>query len=244
MSKTLPEDAHVEPESAVTSVEDPAPVSEDEVAEDSVGSDGKVIPVDRFNGLMSKFNQTQSELEATRTRLAELEARLTSNEQRQEEPPPVSDTENSTLQAQVETLTQMLVQERMEGARRQALEEYPEAAPFADLIVADTPDDVREMARLIAERARTANPASTSTEEGGEEETETSDTTEATGSETGAATEGSEEPPVAGGGAAFSSEASAEDRINDAVQKGSFADFINAKWEKQLVGGGDGLTLG
>ena len=33
-------------------------------------------------------------------------------------------------------------------------EEYPEAKPFADLIVADTPDGVREMARTISERMR------------------------------------------------------------------------------------------
>lgn len=34
------------------------------------------------------------------------------------------------------------------------LNEYPEAKPFADLIVADTQEDLREMAKLISERVQ------------------------------------------------------------------------------------------
>lgn len=230
MSTTLPADAHTETPAA-PSVEDPAPVSGSAVAEDSVGSGEAVVPADRFNGLMSKFNQTQSELNQTRAQLAELEARLNGSEQQQEYTPPVSD--NSALEAQVNELRELLVQERIENARAQALKDYPEAAPFADLIVADTPNDVREMARLIAERAKTANPSPTPVTEAEGGEQEPAPVAEAT------TPAPSEEPPVAGGGAAFSSEASAEDRVVTAIQKGSFSDFINAKWERQAMAGGD-----
>lgn len=234
MSATLPESAPIDT-TAVPSVEAPAPASGSAVAEESVGSGEPVVPADRFNGLMSKFNQTQSALEAANTRLAELEARLNGSEQQQEFTPPVSD--NSALEAQVNELRQLLVEERIETARAQALKDYPEAAPFADLIVADTPNDVREMARLIAERAKTVapSPSPVTEAEGGEQETPPA--VEAT-TQTPVV-----EAPVAGGGAAFSGEASAEDRVVTAIQKGSFSDFLNAKWEARAVAG-DGMNLG
>lgn len=237
MSATLPEDAPVvAPE--VPSVEEPTPESGGAVAEESVGSGEGTVPAARFNGLMSKFNQTQSELEQMRAQFAELEARLDGSEPTQENTPPVSD--NSALEAQVNELRQLLIQERIESARDKALAEYPEAAPFADLIVADTPDDVREMARLIAERAKAANPAPQPVTEAGAEvpAEEPPAPTGEVAAETPPA-----EPPVAGGGAAFSTEASAESRVTEAIQKGSFSDFINAKWESRAMAGGD-MSLG
>lgn len=240
MSTTLPEDAPTN-DQAAPSVEEPAPEVDGAVAEDSVGSgeEPKTVPAERFNGLMSKFNQTQSELEATRQSLAELEARLDAQQTSEGEQSEVSDTDTSSLEARVNELSQMLIQERLESARSQALNDYPEAAPFADLIVADTPDDVREMARLIAERAKTATPGTTTTED--TEETPLSSEGEATTEPEGEVTTEGEgeavtEPPVAGGGAAFSTEASTDDRVVDAIQKGSFADFVNAKWENTSLG--------
>lgn len=234
MSATLPEDAHVEA-AAAPSVEDQAPASTDAVAEDSVGNGGNVVPADRFNGLMGRFNRTQNELEAARAQIAELEARLSGSEPTQENKPPVSD--NSALEAQVQQLQQMLLEERMESARDKALKEFPEAAPFADLIVADTPADVREMARLIAERAKAASP-------GTPPPTQAVEAEEVPASAEAVPEAPVVEPPVAGGGAAFSSEASAEDRVGTAIQKGSFSDFINAKWEQRALQDGADLNLG
>lgn len=231
MSTTLPKDAPTN-DTAAPSVEEPAPEIGGEVAEESVGSseDPKVVPAERFNGLMRTFNQTQSELNETRTRLAKLEARLNEQQTSKEPEAPVSDT--SSLEARIEQLTEMLTTERRGNALKDALDEYPEAKPFADLIVADTPEDVREMARLIAERAKAANPGTTQTTE------EVTEETEPAGEETTVAETEAEstEPPVAGGGAAFSTEASTDDRVVDAIKKGDFASFVNAKWEKTSLG--------
>lgn len=253
MSETLPKDAPVN-EPAAPSVEDPAPVHEGEVAEESVDSseDVKTVPADRFNGLMGRFNRTQAELDAERERVAELEARLNERtESKVEANPDVAETDNSALEQRVHELSQMLISERMESARDRAIKEYPEAAPFADLIVADTPDEVREMTRLIAERARAAIPASTSTEAGGESQGESTDstgeastTTQPEGSsETEGADAGSTEPPVVGGGAAYSGEASADDRVSQAIESGNFSDFLKAKWEKQALNSNGNLPV-
>lgn len=244
LSTTLPEDAHVEAP-AVPSVEAPAPGTPGTVAEDSVGSgeSERVVPVDRFNGLMSKFNQTQSALEQASSRIAELEARLNSSEPKQEETPAVSD--DSALAARVEQLQNMLLEERLESAREKALRDYPEAAPFGDLIVADTPADVREMARLIAERAKAATTAATPAAEAGETEASSSEGEGApAAAEAPAAEAPTPEAPVAGGGAAFSSETTADDRISSAIKSRNFGDFINAKLEKQAVTGSGNLNLG
>lgn len=230
MSTTLPEGAPTNDE-AVPSVEVPAPEVEGAVAEESVGSgeEPKVVPAERFNGLMSKFNQTQSELDATRQSLAELEARL--NEQQTSKEPEATVSDTSSLEARIDQLTEMLTAERRGNALKDALDAYPEAKPFADLIVADTPDDVREMARLIAERAKATAPGTPPVEETEEsqEEATSEETNEPPVQET-------TEPPVVGGGAAFSTEASTDDRVIDAIQKGDFASFVNAKWEKTSLG--------
>lgn len=238
MSTTLPEDAPVETP-AVPSVEAPAPGVDDAVAEESVGSgaEPKTVPADRFNGLMRTFNQTQSELEATRKQLAELEARLNEQQSQTSKEPETTVSDTTSLEARIEQLSEMLVEERRTNALKDALNEYPEAKPFADLIVADTPDDVREMARLIAERAKAVNPAPTG-------ETTEDSAPEAEAQEPPAQEQApAEEPPVVGGGAAFSTEASTDDRVIEAIQRGSFADFVNAKWEKTALLG-DGTNIG
>ena len=204
--------------------ENPAPVADapgSEVAEESVTETAPpdVVSADRFNGLMSTFNKTQDELKTARERAAELEARLAAIEAPEGNRTTVS--EAPELEARIDALTSMLLEERMETARQAAIRDYPEAAPLADLIVGNTPEDIREMARTIASRMPKATPeADSSTGEADTEPTED-------------APEGVDEPevPVLGGGAAYSGEPNIDERVAEAIQKRSFSDLIAAKWD-------------
>lgn len=136
----------------------------------------------------------------------------------------------------------MLMQERLENARSRVLDEFPEAKPFADLIIAETPEDMREMARLIAERAKAAGFGGSPAPVTSQDDTEATSTPDASASGE-APTQEAPEPPVVGGGTTFSGEASADERVKDAIKAGDFKGFLAAKWEQKALADGDALAL-
>lgn len=223
MSGTL-SDSALGDEVAVPSIEDSAPTENAAVDVDSgPTSQDKSVPADRFNGLMGRFNRTQNELSAAQARIAELEARLVAPPSQEPKESPVADT--SQLEAQVSALSEMLMQERLENARKSVLEKYPEAAPFADLITADTPAGMEQVAQAIAERAKAAGLGGTTTT-----------TTEPPASAdlvppSGADLEAPEAPPapVVAGGTTFDSGAPTAEQVQDAIKRRDFAGFLAAK---------------
>jgi len=121
------------------------------------GQEGeKLIPAARFNGLMSKFNQTHDELARERQAREALEQRLQALETTQFNEPQaeVDVSDVAELQEQVSALSQLLMEERLEAAKAKALAEFPEAAAFADLIQASDPREYRAMAEEVANRIK------------------------------------------------------------------------------------------
>lgn len=229
MTTTLPGTAPSE-ESAVASVEVEAPGSEVAVVPESAtdGGDEKFVPASRFNGLMGKYQQTenayqqtQEALAAAQQTIAELQAATPAKEE--------SVTDTSALEAQVSQLSTMLMKERLDNARRDAIKDFPGAAKFADLIIADTPEDVRAMAQLLHERA-TEPEAGGTTEEVVEAVEETVETAPATA------------PVVTAGGQSVQGaqgEASPAERAREALTARDFGSFLKAQTEtavgEQLV---------
>lgn len=215
MTETLPESAPSDG-AAAPSVEEQVPASEVAVVTESAPADGdKTVPAARFNGLMGKMAQVQNELEAARQVIAELQAATPATEE------PVTDT--SALEAQVAAMSKMLMEERLENARKQAIADFPGAKDFADLIVADTPEDVRAMAQLLHERVqgRTAGEASP-----------TGEASEGTPTPTETAPVVPESAPVVAGGTVVTGaqgEASPEERIAAAIKAKDFPALLQAK---------------
>lgn len=228
---------------------DPAPVQESEApsvegntgtpSEVEGGSTGGVVDAARFNGLMGRFHQEQA-------RAKELEAELEALRSQQQPPAqettqPVSETNGATieaLQAQVSQLTELLTTSTTESAKEKALAEFPEAKPFADLIVASNPAEMREMAQLIAERVKSAGFTLTpSTETAETTTTATGDapagetTGEATATSTETTAPAAAPAPVTGGGATFDANASVQDRVTEAIKNKDFPAFLRAKSE-------------
>lgn len=212
-------------EAAAPSVEDQAPAAATEVVEGSVNGENSV-PVARFNGLMSSFNKVQNEKTALETQLSELRSELAKPAPTKEITPTMSD----DVLSEVQQLRQMLMEERLNGARRAALDEFPDAKPFADLIVADTAEDMRDLARVISERLQASKAPATSTEAPAEGEAATEAESGGT-KQVVAAVEPVVEAPVTGGGSGYVQEAAVEDRVAESVRKRSFSDFLTAKWE-------------
>jgi len=208
------------------SVEEQAPAASAEVVEGSV-TDENSVPVSRFNGLMSSFNKVQNEKTLLESQLSELRSELAKPATPTKENP---QTMSDDVLSEVQQLRTMLMEERLNAARREALDEFPDAKPFADLIVAESAADVRDLARLISERLQASRP-------------DAATGTEANATEAPAAVEAQEAPaaeaPVTGGGSSYVQEAAVEDRVAEAVKKRSFKDFLGAKWEAAE----DGSTL-
>lgn len=183
------------------------------------------VPKERFNGLMATYQRTEAEL---KSQLAEHQATISSlteqlsNRPEPEAAPSMSDSQIEELQGQVAALTQMLVQQNLENTKASVLAEFPEAAPFADLIVANDPDDYRRMAQEIANRAKGIAPAAPPAE--GEQQV-----TEPTSPVT--------EPPIVGGPPpeSISSPAGAEDKVAEAIRNGDFQALLAAKREQQAM---------
>lgn len=214
MSDTLT-DAAPANDTAAPSVEDVAPGVTSEVDAGS-GSD-RVVPVERFNGLMSSFNKLQSEKAVLERQLSELRSGL--NTKPEEEKPVVPD--NDDIRNELSQLRELLLEERMKNVRRSVLDEYPDAKPFADLIVADTEEDLRQMAKLISDRVKGVSPTP-----------QVEVPVEPTATETVEPEPVQPEAPVVGGGAAYDGESVVEDRVADAIRRRSFSDFLAARFEQ------------
>lgn len=229
MSDLLAETAPVEVDAATIS-DGSAPSAETAVEEVSgVGEEQpKVVPAERFNGLMSKFNQTNQELAQEREHREALEARLLALEERRFDPPPspqeditnVSELED--LKSQVDTLTALLLEERQEKYREQVLAEHPEVAPFADLISdGGGPDAFKANVEAIAERL---SGITAPTEGADPEPTNVVDST-------------TPPPPVTGAGspvAPSESPVTVESRIEAAIEAKDWAAFMQAAHDRAV----------
>lgn len=216
----LTPDAPSADESAAPSVEVEAPGSQPEAVDGGSAPSEQLIPVSRFNGLMSKFNSTNDELARVREELEDLRSAMTTEETS------VASADVEALQAQVSQLTELLLEERRNGAMKQVFEEYPEAKAFEDLLVGDNPEDIRETAKAIAERIRSlSSPA-------GEEPAPTTTDEPAAPQVTGAPeTPAAPAAPVTGGGSTFEGAAPAQDRVTDAIKNKDFLGWLRAKRE-------------
>lgn len=224
MSESLPGAAPLD-DSAVPSAEASAPDSTQEVVTDSArGND--YVEASRFNGLMGRFNRTQSELEQARQRIAELEANPPATEG------PAVTADVSALEAQVNQLTSMLMQERLESAKAKAIQEFPGAAAFADLIIADSPEAIQDMAKVLHERVTQGQAPQAPAADSGEQP--------AAEQAPPAAPEAPSAPvaPVVGGGTSIEgSTPDPEENVVAAIRNKSFAGFLKAKWEAQQGAG-------
>lgn len=224
MSDTLTEIAPEGGAAVSDSVESlDAPVQPEAVVEAS-GPGEKVIPVERFNGLMSKFNHTQEALSQERARAEALEERL-ANLEAQRTPEPEADVaEIAELQEHVSVLSEMLMEERLESAKAKVEKDYPEAVPFLDLIQTNDARQYKAMAKELAERVRAASaPAS-------EQEAPQEPAVPAA-----AAAPVNPDVPVTGGGSGLISESqtlSIEERIADAIERKDFQALLRAKEEQ------------
>jgi hypothetical protein len=190
----------------------------------------KTVDAARFNGLMGKFNQTQSALDEARRRIAELEAATPAKEE-----PAVSDTSAvSALESKVNSLTELLLQERLESAKAQAIKDFPGASAFADLIIADSPEAVRDMAKVLHERVQGAKPAV----DDGEGEAPP-----AAPAAVEAPAPAPVVPVVAGGVSIETPTADPEGDVVKAIKERSFSDFLRAKWTADHGGEDPDLVL-
>ena len=131
-----------------------APETDPAVPDMSLGAPGDGTAVDtegaelrkRFNGLMAKHQEALDALVREREARTDAEARL------QEGQNTVSDQDNATL-TEVQALRQELAESRLVAAKAEALRQFPDAAPFADLIAGRNPTEVMQVTRAFAERA-------------------------------------------------------------------------------------------
>lgn len=107
-----------------------------------------VIPTERFNGLMSKYNADKQawdlERESMRTQLESLETQAVSEPDMSED-----------VLSELRELRAELQQEKLNSARSAAIAQFPGAAPLADLIVGDSPAAITAMAQELHERLAT-----------------------------------------------------------------------------------------
>lgn len=200
------------------------------VEEGSGVSEAKVVAAERFNGLMSKFNKTQTELDSERqyrieleTRLQDLEART--NDIKTEEH---SMTDVSGLQSQVEMLTQMLAHQQVESVRKDVLTQYPDIEPFIDLIEAPDVDAFRGLANTLNERIQIMKNVNAGVVVSPYEESVEQAPVAIEPVQTPIV-----EPPIFGGGSgAMAPAEGSEDRISEAIKNRDFGAFMRAKTEQ------------
>jgi hypothetical protein len=241
LTESVPADGSAAPSVEVTAPEAPAAA-----VEEASGNDGtKVVPVERFNGLMRKFNETQAALDieqanrkALADRLTDLEAKLESDlADTQEEPEQVSESnsEVAELKEQVAQLTSLLLeskqQETLSSLQQEVVSEYPEVSEFLDLIVAEDAESYRQAAAQIAERVRKVTGSEESTTTPAEAPAEAS-TPEP-------------EAPVVGVGPGTvdaGNPTNVEDRIAEAIKSKDFGAYLQAASERAAGPDAD-LTL-
>lgn len=148
-----------------------APAPEVEVESGSAGeAPPNVVPADRFNGLMSKYQSEKSEWDQ---RFSAMEAELNSLRAKDQETQEVPNEDVAELKAQVAGLTELLLNERSEAAREKVLDKYPDAKPFADLIVGGTPEEMEQVASALHDRMQLLKGKLPATETTDTETTET-----------------------------------------------------------------------
>jgi hypothetical protein len=175
---------------------------------------------------MGRFNRTQNELQEARRQLEERVASPTI-----EETPSVVDT---ALTEQVSVLTNLLLEERNANARTKVLQDFPHLKVFEDLLVADTPEELREVAGILSDRLKQVGVGSTDTAATDTTTTETpadQAIVETASGEPPASTEA----PVTGGGQTFSTDAAISDRLVEAVKNKDFGSFLKASREKAVL---------
>ena len=225
MSEPLTEAA---PDAVAEAFEAPAPV--EAVVDDSGSGENKIVPAERFNGLMSKFNKTNEELAIERQYRMELESRLQefeadNDDARFEE---TSMTDVGNLQSQVELLTQMLSQQQVNSTRKDILTEFPDIAPFVDLIEAPDPESFRGVAQTLNERVQVIKAAGN----GGGVETPVQEFVAESAPIAETAVAPQPDAPVFGGGSGALAPASGSgDRVAEAIRNRDFGAFMRAKTE-------------
>jgi hypothetical protein len=208
---------------------DEALVPDSAVGTDSGTSEGKTVSAERFNGLMSKFNKTHEELDTERQYRMDLEARLHELEAKANENQPKDNkmTDVTNLENQVQVLTQMLAQQQIEGVKRSVLEEFPDVAPFVDLIEAGDAESFRSLAKTLNERVQVLKISS-----GALDGTPDNSIIEATPEVAAVESNNAIDAPVFGGGSgAMAPSPDAQDRIAEAIRNKDFGAFMRAKTE-------------
>lgn len=180
---------------------------------DSVDST-EVIPKERFNGLQSKYQSEKSEWEREREAMTTELERLS-----QAEP------ENDVSDEVLEELRQLRAEraaDKLGAARRDAIDKYPGAAPLADLIVGETPEEIEQMAKELQHRLSGLTPAT--------EGQDDADSTDASNEDSGddGTPPAPPKAPVVGGGTDFDENATIEDNISAAVASKDFTAFLRA----------------
>lgn len=215
MSDALTPDAP-ETDPAVTSVEDSAPGDETAVAVGSAG-EGDSEWKRRFDGLMASSQRREADLQR---RLEEaLEARITSQGD-------TTEVADEAILAKLDALEERARKAERKAALADVLSRYPDAKPFADLIVGDNAEDIENVAAAIAQRAATLTGRTTEPDPAA---TGDEPAAAATGDEPAAATEPSTEAPVIGGGNAAPAEPSTTDALRSALAEGSWDAYWKAK---------------
>lgn len=222
MSDALTPDALGE-EAAVAETA-PAPLPA--VESDSAGGVNSV-PAERFNGLMSTYQREKSQWEND---LAAMKSELESLRDNKENSS-VSETNDLHEElSELRSLVGRLVQTNVKSERDQVLDKYPEAKPFADLILGETAEEIEQVASAIAERVKLlGDVAPVATDETVEPQT---------AAEVSAPATTAPPAPVApeqGGAAAATGAVAVETKKQEALANKDFNAFIEAQFELQQM---------
>lgn len=212
---TLPS---VAPEESVAVVDDMAPAESPEVPVGSLDS-SDVIPKERFNGLMAKYQSEKAEWEAQQEALLNELDTMRSFKAAESEVEEVSD---ERVLDELQALRAELAAQKLETARAEAIAQYPEAAPLADLIVGNSPKEIHSMAAEIANRLSGIKGA-----EAPASEAPATDAAAEVSSEPVAETPPAEVPTI-GGASAFQSDVPIDEAIGAALEAKDFSAFIAA----------------
>lgn len=220
MSTSLSSDAPVEDLEA-GSVESDAPSSESEVDGTSVGkSKPDMVEASRFNGLMSALNKEKAEKAALEAELANLQRGTNTV------------TDDNVALEEIRNLRAELAAERLENAKAKVLEEFPQAKLFADLIMGDSPQELREVAKVLAERVALITPTQTA---GAETEKVVEGTPVSDSTSTSTEEHREVAPTGASGGGSVDDEVGAGERVSEAIAKGDWSAYLSAKFEAQQM---------
>lgn len=218
------------PETPETDAAVETPAADEAVNDGSVDST-EVIPKERFNGLMSTYQSEKRawevERDAMRTELERLEDQAGGNE----------NVDEAVLAQTVEAIvSQRLADERAaDASRKAALDKYPDAAVFADLIVGDSPEAFENMARVLSERVQSFKPA-VAGDETTEETTETNTTV--------VDADGRVRAPQTSGSNTVDDHGTVDEAMAEAIVNKDFPALMRAAEERSRLQQGADLTVG